>query len=149
MIDSIKGLMQFPSNKATEECQENLVEIAKRIYFEGASSFNGKDTRAKVFMAQAWALRTLRYGLYGGSSYSWITENAFSVGTKKDSEQWIYDNEYIEMTFGEKVKYAAVEIFCHEFEASTDSKSYKYWIFNDAAGELNDSASGVGAKESI
>ncbi len=36
-------------------------------------------------------------------------------------------------------------IFTHEFEATTDSKTYKYWLFNNASGTLND----VTAKDDI
>ena len=43
----------------------------------------------------------------------------------------------------------AVEIFCHEFEATTDQKSYKYWLYNDTGDELNDSDADIGAKASI
>jgi len=84
-----------------DEDAGNLEKIAKRLYFEGASSFRSEDggteIRKEVFMAQAWALRTLQAYMYY-SSYTWITQNAFSVSSAKDSQDWIYDNDYIEIT---------------------------------------------------
>jgi RHS repeat-associated protein len=81
-----------------EEDTNNLENIAKRLYFEGASSFIDHSVRKDVFMAQAWALRTLAKYLYPGQSYSWITENAFSVHAQKDGEKWTDDNNYKEIT---------------------------------------------------
>jgi hypothetical protein len=82
----------------SEEDNGSLEVITKRIYFEGASSFTDKEVRKNVFMAQAWALRTLRAYLYGGSSYTWITQTAFSVSSQKDNAQLYDDNDYKEIT---------------------------------------------------
>ena len=50
-------------------------------------------------MAQAWALRSLQANLYNfNASYTWITENAFSVGRSKDNDAWTNDNDYEEIT---------------------------------------------------
>lgn len=71
--------------------------IAKRLYFEGTSSFTETAARKKVFMAEAWALRTLRWNYYG-TSYMDVTQNAFSVGSSKDKLGWYDDNNYVELT---------------------------------------------------
>ena len=47
-------------------------------------------------MAEAWALRTLKFNYYG-FSYMQITQNAFTVGSSKDNVAWDNDNDYDEL----------------------------------------------------
>jgi RHS repeat-associated protein len=82
------------------ENPENLEKIAKRIYYEGASSYSDTTRREKVFMAMAWALRSINLHR-NYQSYIELTANPFvlSISTSKDGAVWDnYDNDYKEIT---------------------------------------------------
>ena len=53
-----------------------------------------------------------------------ISDDVIKISPNNSNFQFVADN--------------AEEIFCHEFEATTDSKSYKYWVYNDMGVTLND-----------
>jgi RHS repeat-associated protein len=62
--------------------------ITRRLYYEGASSFADPEIRKRVFMTQAWALRSLAssVGVYPNSSYMFITQHSFTNPNPSDSK---------------------------------------------------------------
>ena len=88
-----------------ESDTDYLEDIATVIYNEGASSFESPELRRNVFMAQLWALRTLRTYQYYGYSYKEVIDTAmsFKLPTDKIEKQKVFeerldDNDYVEIT---------------------------------------------------